>query len=327
MRAQRMTRIAALLFLFAIGPLACSQQLSSIVGVARVVRGSFPEPVLVTLQLHGGTIASSYTDAEGRFAFNALPSNAYHVIINDDRYVAVDLRVETRPDIQPLTILQLNLVPRKSGSNAAAGPYVVSASGLNVPEKAIRNFERGVKKEAEGKPEEAVEHYRKAIKEGPNLAVAHNNLGALLVGKSEFTTAQQELEQSIKLDAADPRPYFNMANLMLLTGKLREADRYLQDGFRKQPDSAFGLFVQGSLLERAGKLDEAEKALRRALQLDPKLTRPHLELVNVYLLASRPAEAVAELRAFLQQAPTDPFAPKARQVLARLEAATPPTQK
>ncbi len=114
-----------------------------------------------------------------------------------------------------------------------------------------------------------------------------------------------------------------MANLMLLTGKLQDAERFLQDGFRKQPDSAFGSFVQGSVLERNGKLPDAERALQRALELDPRLTRPHLELVNLYLRQERPADAIAELHKFLQQAPSDALAPRARDVLKRLESGNP----
>jgi Flp pilus assembly protein TadD len=327
MRPQCLTRFAALLTLLLVCHVGWSQQMSSIVGVARVLRGSFPTPVLVTLQVHGATYATTYTDAEGRFSFNALPANLFHVIINDEHYVPIDNQVVTRPDIAPLTILQLTLVPRETASPKSTGPQVVSASEFKVPKKALKDFERATKEEAEGKSDAAVEDYRKAIKQAPNFALAHNNLGALLVGKSEFAAAQQELEQSMKLDSSDPRPCFNMANLMLLNGKLEEADRYLQDGFRKQPDSAFGLFVQGSVFERAGKLEDAERALRRALQLDPKLSHPHLELVNVYLLANRRADAVAELHAFLHQAPSDPLAPKAREVLARLEATAPAMSK
>jgi tetratricopeptide (TPR) repeat protein len=329
MRARFLLRFAALLFLLAAGPSAWSQQqMGSILGIVRVVRSSFPSPVLVSLQLHGATIATCYTDSDGRFAFNTLPANLYQVVINDDFYLPFETKVEIKPDIQPLNILQVTLVPRTSASNAAAAPYVVSPSDFNrMPPKAIKEYERGLKMEAAGKPDDAIEHYQKAIKAAPDFAMAHNNLGSLFIAKAQFPEAQKELEESIRFAPADSKAYFNMANLMLLTGKLQDAERYLQDGFRKQPDSAFGLFVQGSVLERSGKLEDAERTLRRALQLDPKLTRPHLELVNVYLLANRPADAVAELRAFLQQAPSDPLAPKAREVLARLEAATPSLRK
>ncbi|MBZ5627258.1 MAG: tetratricopeptide repeat protein [Acidobacteriia bacterium] len=320
---------AILLVLLLVGaPFAACQQSAPIIGVVRVLRGNFPEPLMVILQVHGATIASAYTDGEGRFSFNAV-SNIYHVIINDERYEPVDKIVEIRPDVSPTNILQILLVSRETKAASQAGPYVVSSADLarNYPKNAVKEYERGVKLENEGKADEAIEHYRKAIKEGPNLAVAHNNLGSLLVGKSDFPAAQKELEQSMKLDPSDAKACFNMANLMLLTGRLPDAERYLQDGFRKQPDSAFGFFVQGSVKERTGNYADAERDLKRALQLNPQMARAHLELVNLYLRQQRSSDAIAELRKFLQDAPTDPLAPKVRGVLQRLEAEASPSSR
>jgi tetratricopeptide (TPR) repeat protein len=280
---------------------------------------------MVTLQLHGGTVTTTYTDGEGRFAFNNVLGNSYRVLINDDRYMPVDIDVMVRPDVLSVNILQLTLVARDAKSTATAGRYVVSLADLagHYPKNAVKEFERGAKKESEGKADEAIEHYLKAIQQAPDLAVAHNNLGSLYVAKSDFPGAQREFANSIRLSPSDSKAYFNMANLMLLTGKLQDAERFLHDGFRTQPDSAFGFFVQGSVLERNGKLPDAERALQRALELDPKLTRPHLELVNLYLREERPADAIAELHKFLQEAPSDALAPRARDVLKRLESGSP----
>lgn len=327
MRRPALSRFAWLLLLTMIAAPAWPQgnvSTASIIGIARVLRGSFPEPVLVNLKLHGGAIESAYTDGEGRFSFNFLYANSYHVVINDDHYMPVDIEVEVRPEVLSVNMLQLTLVPREANSTISTGTYVVSSSDLakKYPKKALKNFERAVKLESEGKIDDAADHYRKALAAAPNFAMAHNNLGSLYMGKSEFAPSQKELEQSIRLAPADAKAYFNMANLMLLTGKLDQADHYLREGFRRQPDSAFGFFVQGTVLERTGKLPEAEASLQRALELDPKMPRPHLELVNIYLREKRSGLAVAELRSFLQVAPKDSLAPKAREVLQRLERTT-----
>lgn len=324
MRRRTLTRLACLLLLTTCA--AWSQvPTGSIIGVVRVLRGTFPEPVLVDLQIRGATMASVYTDPEGRFSFSNLMTNPYRVVIRDERYMPVTVDVFVRPDFMSINVVQLMLVPRESKPTTSSGPYVVSSADLagHYPKNAVKEFERGAKKESEGKADEAIEHYLKAIKEAPNLAVAHNNLGSLYVGKSDFPAAQKEFADSIRLAPGDSKAYFNMANLMLLTGKLQDAERFLQDGFRTQPDSAFGFFVQGSVLERNGNLPDAERALQRALELDPKLTRPHLELVNLYLRQERPADAIAELHKFLHDAPTDPLAPKAREVLKKLESGNP----
>jgi len=326
MRRRTLTRIACLLLLITSATAAWPQaSTGSIIGITRVLRGTFPEPILVSLQLRGATLATTYTDPEGRFAFNNLAANPYRVVIDDDHYTPVTVEVNVRPDVITTNILQVTLVARDVKSTATGGPYVVSPSDLtkNYPKNAIKEYERGVKMESEGKADEAIEHYRKAVKDAPDFAVAHNNLGSLYIGKSQFPDAQREFDQTIRLAPGDSKAYFNMANLMLLTGKLDEAERYLQDGFRKQPDSAFGLFVQGSVQERTGKLPDAERSLRRALELNPKMTHTHLELVNLYLRQQRPADAIAELHKFLQQAPSDALAPRARDVLKRLESGNP----
>ncbi len=314
-----------LLLFSALAPLAWSQQMGSIIGVVRVTRGSFPEPILVNLQTRGATMESSYADGEGRFGFNALYANVYHVVINDDHYLPVDEKVELKPDIQPVYILQINLMPRERHSGAAnSKPYVVSAQDLTrkYPKGAVKEFERGARKEAEGKTEDAIQYFKKALKIVPNFAMAHNSLGAAYVSKSDFAEAQKELAEAIRLDQSSGSAYFNMANLMLLTSKLGQAGEYLRQGFFLEPESAFGFFVQGSVLVRTGKLPEAEASLQRALQLDPKMPRPHMELVNLYLREQRSTQAIAELHSFLQVAPKDPLAPKAREVLQRLERTT-----
>ncbi len=324
------SRLAILVLLLVSATAAWGQggtAIGTIVGEVRVVRGNFAERVLVSLQLRGATIASAYTDSEGRFGFYSVAANPYRVVIDDDdRYLPASVEVNVRPDVMPIAFAILTLTPRAGNTGEAkpSGPYVVSPSDLtrSYPKNAVKEFERGVKLESEGKLEEAVEHYQKAIKKAPNFAVAHNNLGSVLLSKSQFVEAQKEFETSIRLAAGDSKAYFNMANLLLLTGKLNETEHYLQEGFRRQPDSAFGLFVQGSVLGRTGKLPDAERALQRALALDPKTPRPHLELMNVYLREDRPSDAIAELQKFLQAAPNDALAPKAREILKKLQAQT-----
>ena len=59
-------------------------------------------------------------------------------------------------------------------------------------------------------------------------------------------------------------------------GQLSDAQRFLDDGLRRQPESAMGEFLQGSLEFRTGILPEAELALQQAVQLDPTLAQPRL---------------------------------------------------
>jgi tetratricopeptide (TPR) repeat protein len=105
----------------------------------------------------------------------------------------------------------------------------------------------------------------------------------------------------------------------LLQNKFDEALRFTEKGLSKQPSSAFGNFLKGSIYSRTGNTQEAETALRRSLELDPQMAQTYLALVNLFMQEKRRADAIGELKTFLKEFPDHEFSPKARKVLKRLE--------
>src|SRR5207253_1479394 len=93
----------------------------------------------------------------------------------------------------------------------------------------------------------------------------------------------------------------------------------LQEGMKRQPNSAFGKFLLGSIYGRTRNAKESERAFQDCLLLDPNMTKAHLALVNLYIQQRRIPEAIPHLKAFLKSSPDDAFAPKAKEVLNRLE--------
>ena len=139
------------------------------------------------------------------------------------------------------------------------------------------------------------------------------------MAKADLPAAQKQFEEVVRLNQSDAEGLLNLGNLLLLTKQYDEALKNVQEGLRRAPNSAFGMFVLGSIYERTGRLVEADKALHQALDLDPKMSKVHLELVNLYLAQNNKPGATTELKAFLKDFPNDPLAPKARQVLKKLE--------
>ena len=114
--------------------------------------------------------------------------------------------------------------------------------------------------------------------------------------------------------------HFNLANVMLLTKRYDEVSPEIDEGLKRQPNSAFGQFLRGTLYSHTNRPELAEKSLLTALDLDPKMPQAYLQLVNLYLQQQRTSDAIGELEAYLKEFPDAPLSAKARDLLKRLQA-------
>jgi tetratricopeptide (TPR) repeat protein len=299
----------------------------TIVGQLRIARGSFPNaPVLVSLEGRGAVINSVYSDNEGKFSFSGLPGNIYHVVISEKEFLPVRETVVMNPETGPMALITIYLVPtdlqKSSSRNRLTGGNMRltdAAEYRDVPKRARKEYDKGLDSDKLGKGDEAIAHYRKAVGIYPDFYAARNNLGSALMTQARFPEAKEQFEKVVALNSIDGAGYFNLANLYIITKQAEQAQLWLERGLARQPDSSLGHFLQGSLYELTGHFKEAEISLRRSIELDPLMAKAHLALVNLYLQTKRDEQAVSELRVFLTAFPNDPFAPKAKQVLKRLE--------
>jgi tetratricopeptide (TPR) repeat protein len=330
--ARRILTLACL-FSFLLAPAKLRAQQSgvgNIIGELHVSRGDLAGRVFIELQLRGATLASGYSDDEGKFGFYGLGSNPYHLVIRDERFNPVDQLVVLDTSISSMSMAQVNLTLREpdksepqSNQGPGSNPYLIDPSEYrrHFPKNAIKEFDKGVNADKNQKRDEAIAHYQKSIALAPDFYPAHNNLGSAYLSQSDFKSAQAQFEEAIKLNQSDAEAHLNLANLLLMAKSYEDALKNVEEGLRRNPNSAFGQFVLGSVYERMRRLPEAEHALREALRLDPGMSRVRLELVNIYLVQQKKSEAGAELKAFLKDSPKDPLASKAKTILEKLEAA------
>lgn len=306
-----------------------AQQVGNIVGELHIIRMDFPStPILIDLQLRGATITSAYTDGQGKFGFYSLSANPYHILITDERFYPVDQIVRLDPSVTSVQMVQINLTPRTAPAprdtltqQKGSNPYIVNPEEYRrqFSKKAVKEFDKGLAADNSGRRDEAIKHYEDALKIAPDFYPAHNNLGSAYLAKGDFPSAQAQFESAIKLNQSDPEAYLNLANVQLQTKSYDAALNNVEEGLRKNPNSALGKFLLGSIYERLSRFQEAERALREAVNIDPAMSRIRLELVNLYLAQKRKPDALAELKDFVKTFPDDPMTPKARQVLEKLE--------
>jgi tetratricopeptide (TPR) repeat protein len=308
-------------------------QLAKITGTVRVARGDVPvHPVLVSLEMRGSVVASAYSEDTGRVGFYNLPANEYKVTVNDDAYEPFSATVELDPTKSPQYFVQITLVPRPGakkdplpGRVEGSNPYLVDPADYyrKFPKKTVKEFKKGVDSDHNGNPDDAIDHYQKALSLSPDFYPAHNNLGTIYLSRQNFDAAQAQFEDALKANQNDVEAYFNLANVLLTKQRYPDAEREIAEGLQRQPESAFGNFLQGLLYSRTARPELAEKSLQRAVQIDPKMSQAHLQLVNLYLQQKRTPEAIGELQTYLKAFPDSPFSPKARELLKRLQPAAP----
>ncbi len=331
---QRRSQIllwSAVLVAFAFPQQLSAQQntFGKIIGNVRVVRGDFPfHPVLISLEMRGTPVGNTYCDDQGRFGFYALVANQYRVSVDDSAYEPVSETTDLNPATSSTNIVNLTLMPRANSKNdplpgrvEGSNPYLTNPAEYfrRFPKKTVKEFDKGVAAEHQGKTDDAIQHYEKALSYSPDFYPAHNNLGNAYLSRKNFEAAQAQYEAVLKLDQNDAEGHFNLANVLLSTQRYPDAQRQLDEGLQRQPDSALGHFLQGQVYSHTGHPELAEKNLRSALLLDPTMQQVYLQLVNLYLQQKRTSDAISELDAYLKAFPDSPSSPKARDLLKRLQ--------
>ncbi|HEV3141510.1 MAG TPA: tetratricopeptide repeat protein, partial [Vicinamibacterales bacterium] len=120
-----------------------------------------------------------------------------------------------------------------------------------------------------GRPEEAAEHFRKALAlkglKGPSAA-AHYNLGTALTLGRHLDQAEYEYRQALRIDPAYANAHNNLGNVLMAEGKFAEAAQEFRDVVRLQPESPMPHANLAAALAAAGDyasaVDEADAALR-----------------------------------------------------------------
>lgn len=156
---------------------------------------------------------------------------------------------------------------------------------------------------AEGKLEEAVEHFRAAVAANPAAAPALNNLGGVLLELGRPEEALAPLREAVRLRPEYASARYNLALALAALHREREAIEHLRAVVERRPDDAYAHYRLGSLLGARDERGEAVRHLRRALELNPQIADAHYKLGRVLALEGKIEEAVAHWERAVALAP------------------------
>ena len=148
-------------------------------------------------------------------------------------------------------------------------------------------------------------------------AMAHNNLGHLLLQRGEWDRAISHFELALNIRSQNAATHYNLgralmennlANALARKGRLSEAVSHYDESVRLRPDYGDPYFNLGSVLFQQGRIDDAIAQWHKALAAQPNDAGFHTALGNAFLKKGLQKDAIAEYEHAARISRQDPMA-------------------
>jgi tetratricopeptide (TPR) repeat protein/SAM-dependent methyltransferase len=181
----------------------------------------------------------------------------------------------------------LQAYPQSFAANNVLGAALLGQGKL---QDAVKSYERaiqikadsaeaytnhGVALKALGHFDEALKSYNKAIEIKPGYAEAYNNRGVALQGLERSDEALESYNKTIQLKPNFAEAYSNRGNALKDLGQLDEAVASYKKAIQLKPDLAEAYANRGNALRDLGQLNEALESYNKAILLKPDLAEAY----------------------------------------------------
>jgi tetratricopeptide (TPR) repeat protein len=292
-----------------------------------------------------------YTDQKGRFSFEfadtrnrALSETGMASDTPATVTFPADMRqnnprdwreCELKAVLPGFTSQVVDLGGRMSGfGNMNIGNIVVRriwpVNGLTVsakaaPDRAMKDYEKGLEEKKKGKLDAAQQKFRKAVAEYPQYALAWLELGRVQTSQNDVAGARQSFHHSI---AADPKllgPYQELAQLAARDKQWQEVADTTDQLLKLDPLNAPEFWFYNCVAKyQLANLDAAENSALQGIKIDTEHRIPKIEYVLGVILVQKHdnSRAAEHLRKYLSLAPNGPDAADAQKQLEEVEKAS-----
>jgi tetratricopeptide (TPR) repeat protein len=247
-----------------------------------------------------GVSRSILTDLEGRFAVSGLPAGAYDVVAAEVGYEPVALRVQLDGSSSKVVLHLKPAAPANDARNAAT----ISVSQLQIPSKAREEYQRGLQSLAKNDLPEALKHFTKACMTYPSFYEAQYHVGVAHLKMGRHEEAMQAFQRAVDLSAGRYAPAeLGVGALLYESGNSGEAEKVIRRGLELDDSLPEGYVLLGMVLLRERRPDEAERSAREALLRRATFAQAYLVLSDVHASRHDYRGQVQDLDAYLALEP------------------------
>ncbi len=171
------------------------------------------------------------------------------------------------------------------------------------PDCWMAHYNLGIVLSEQGKADQAIDHYRRAVALRPDYAEAHYNLARLLVEHGQLTDAIVHYERAAAIDPADAEAQNNLGVTLFGIGRIDDAIADYQKALEIWPDYAEASCNLASALIAKGDFDGAIARYKACLAAIPDQEEAQYNLASALLRKGRTDEAIVEYQKVLQMHP------------------------
>jgi protein O-mannosyl-transferase len=168
-------------------------------------------------------------------------------------------------------------------------------------ERAQYNF--GITLARDGRTDEAVGHFYKAMEIAPHYADPHCNLAVILLDSGHVDEATLHFQKALEIKPDYAEAHLGLGSVLEDLGRIDEAMAHYRQALEIKPDYAEAHYNLGAVLAGRGRLDEAIAQYEQAVEIEPDFADAHNNLANALVGRGRLDEAIAHYRKVLEIKP------------------------
>ena len=256
------------------------------------------------------------TNKKGEYIQIGLPPGQYKITAAKDGLSAgQDQRIG-------LDAAEVNLTLRPGTAADMSPEERKKAEAKNA---AIRGaFEAGVKLSSENKYDEAIAKFNEVIAAVPKCVECLTNIASLQLAKKDYEAAEGTYKKALEVNPSSAEAYNGLANIYNAQKKFDQAAEASAQAAKlgaAAPGgaSASTVFNQGVIAWNASRIDDAKKAFKEAVKLDPKLAEAHYWLGMANLNQGKMPEAVTSFEEYLKLDASGKYAEQAKGILTQIK--------
>ncbi len=269
------------------------------------------------------------TDKKGTYIYMGLPAGDYYVVARAQGFSPN--YAPAKPSIQQESVIDLVLTPGPDGKL----PFEMSQQELDQirkeAEKAEKRkavsaevqaiFDSGLQLAQQGKDQEAIEEFKKALEKDPEQTNIMGNMAESYSKLGKDAEALEIYQKAIAIRPNDAALYTNMGVILSKMGKNAESQEAFKKAAALNPAaSAQNFYNIGATLVNNGRTAEAADAFKQAIAADANFAEAYYQLGMC--LSGKPdtmPDAIKALQKYIQIGQKPDQVEVAKQIIAALQ--------